>query len=208
MRKAEPDGRNQALLRREQFTLAVHIYSSFVSLQYSDFPINISSAHLKELEALFDSAAAKINANSKGNAATPFDDTFLTKQPDDLESSLLKDDVSTTISAVSSDSNDDIRASPEKNHYSQVRALKLSDVRQKLPADVQVPDAFGPESFEKAERHVKELVLTNTWPKFVNAGYANSIEKLTLKDRLEHCVEDLSDMWSRHVRRRSNFGDV
>ena len=208
MRKAEPDARNQDVLRREQFTLAVHIYSSFVSMQYSDFPINISSAHLRELQTLFDSAAQKVNGSSKHNSATPFDEPLAKSQIDDLESSLIKDQVSITTTAVGNDSSDDILISPEKKHYNQVQAFKLSDIREKLPSNVHVPDAFGPDSFDKTERHIKELVLTNTWPKFVNAGYANSMEKVTLKERLDNCVEDLGDLWSRRIRRRSNIGEV
>jgi hypothetical protein len=54
-----------------------------------------------------------------------------------------------------------------------------------------VPEAFGPGSFDNAERSIKELVLTNTWPKFVNAGYANSMQKPTLGERLDSCKEGL-----------------
>jgi hypothetical protein len=35
-------------LRRKQFNTAVQIYASFVSVQYSDFPINLSFAHRRE----------------------------------------------------------------------------------------------------------------------------------------------------------------
>ncbi|KAF5025125.1 hypothetical protein F66182_2826 [Fusarium sp. NRRL 66182] len=33
----------------------------------------------------------------------------------------------------------------------------------------QIPEGFGPAVFEAAEGHIKYLVLTNTWPKFVRA---------------------------------------
>jgi hypothetical protein len=41
-------------------------------------------------------------------------------------------------------------------------------------ADVDVPDAFNELVFDAAEKEIKYLVLTNTWPKFVNVSRANS----------------------------------
>ena len=58
-----------ALVRR-QFQQAVGIYASFVSFKYSEFPINISSTHLKDLEATFERFAALVCAEATINAAT------------------------------------------------------------------------------------------------------------------------------------------
>ncbi|RMZ88786.1 hypothetical protein DV736_g3981, partial [Chaetothyriales sp. CBS 134916] len=192
MRKADPDLRDQAILRREQYTLAVHIYSAFVSMKYSDFPINISSADLKELEALFEGAAQNVNGDSKHNSATPFDEPVARAMADDVES-LSKDRSPTTSAGGGSE---DIYSSPEKRHYSQVQAFKLSNIRERLPSEIQVPDAFGQDSFDNAERHVKGLVLTNTWPKFVNAGYANHIDRMTVKERVGKGFGNLTDSFS------------
>ncbi|RMZ79516.1 hypothetical protein DV737_g3382, partial [Chaetothyriales sp. CBS 132003] len=199
MRKADPDLRDQAMLRREQYTLAVHIYSAFVSMKYSDFPINISSANLKELEALFEGAAQKIHGDSKHNSATPFDEPIARGMADDVESTSKDQSFTTTASG----SSEDIYSSPEKRHYSQVQAFNLSNIRERLPPEIQVPDAFGPDSFNNAEHHVKGLVLTNTWPKFVNAGYANNIDRVTLKERVGKSFGVLTDSFSRLFRQSS-----
>ncbi len=41
-------------------------------------------------------------------------------------------------------------------------------------ADVEIPETFAEMVFDPAEIEIKYLVLTNTWPKFVNIGRANS----------------------------------
>jgi hypothetical protein len=40
--------------------------------------------------------------------------------------------------------------------------------------DVEIPDAFNEMVFDPAEKEIKYLVLTNTWPKFVNVERAKS----------------------------------
>jgi hypothetical protein len=182
-RKSEPETRDDKAIRRQQFNLAVHLYSSFVSLRHSDFPINISSAHLKELEILFDDAAATINGDEDKNSATPFNDVW-SSSPGDLEKGPSQENGSDSGTLGGDANTFNILTSPEKKHYSQVQAFQLSDIQDNLPEDVHVPEAFGPDSFYNAEQSIKELVLTNTWPKFVNAGYASSMQKFTFKQRL------------------------
>ena len=189
-RKAEPETRDEKALRRQQFNLAVHIYSSFVSLRHSDFPINISSAHLKELEILFDEASVMINGDEDKNSATPFND-FWSAKSGDVERGIAQETGSDSGTLVGDANTYNILTSPEKKHYSQVQAFQLSDIRDTLPADVHVPEAFGPDAFDNSEQSIKELVLTNTWPKFVNAGYASSMQKVTFRERLDACKKGL-----------------
>ena len=212
-RRADPKARDQKALRRSQFNLAVHIYSSFVSLRHSDFPINISSAHLKELEILFDDAAATINGDEEKNSATPFKDLW-SSRAEDLEKGVAHETASDSGTLFGNTSAYDISMSPEKKHYSQVQAFQLSDISDTLPPDAHVPDSFGPSAFDNSERSIKELVLTNTWPKFVNAGYASSMQQPTFKDRLEACKEGidtyefrLRQVWNRGVKRLETSRD-
>ncbi|OLE52724.1 MAG: hypothetical protein AUG51_16665 [Acidobacteria bacterium 13_1_20CM_3_53_8] len=60
--------------RRQQFGAAVQIYISLVSVHYSDFPINLSFGHRKELNSIFDAAAPSIGAELRADPATPLDD--------------------------------------------------------------------------------------------------------------------------------------
>lgn len=206
-RKTEPQTRDEKGLRRSQFNLAIHIYSSFVSLRHSDFPINISSAHLKELELLFDDAATKINGDEDKDSATPFNN-YWSSRPEDLENGTVQETGSDSGTLVGDASSYNILTSPEKKHYSQVQAFQLSDIRDTLPAEIYVPESFKPDAFDNSERSIKELVLTNTWPKFVNAGYASSMQKPTFKDQIEAyrkgidtCGFRLGQVWNRTVKK-------
>ena len=67
-------------LKRRQFKRGVQIYSSFVSLKSSNYPINLSSAHYKELEAVFEGASLLASACPAENAAIPFDSSWTSKQ--------------------------------------------------------------------------------------------------------------------------------
>lgn len=186
----EHEPRDETALRRSQFILAAHIYSSFVSLQHSNFPINISSAHLKELEILFDDAAIAIHGDQNRNSATPFDNW--SAKPGDLERGSAEGNLSDDRTLDGDSTTNIMMTSPERKHYSQVQAFRLCEIEDNLPADLFIPAAFGQESFDNAERSIKELVLTNTWPKFVNAGYASSLQQQSLKERLASCRDGIN----------------
>lgn len=193
LRKPEINRQADERLHRRQFSLALRIYSSFVSLRYSDFPINISSIHLKELDILFSEAAAKVNKSTDHNAATPFDEY------DDAFKDLEANQMSRSTTVTSSHAMVDIMSCPEQKHYSQVQAFQLGHVDDDLPADIEIPAGFGPNVFDRAEASIRELVLTNTWPKFVNAGYVTHIEKPSLKERVGDCIDEVGGMLSKAV---------
>lgn len=146
-------------LQYEQFLQAVRIYSHFISLEYSQFPINISSRLKKELSQVFDEAANTLNRRNSAqsaDSATPFDDfaseASVTPLRDtfDLEGTLGKANLQsvTTMADLASDGR-----------------------------TVFVPEAFSPLVFDPAEAEIKYLVLTNTWPKFVHHGLENNSRK-------------------------------
>ena len=153
------------ILRRRQFNLAVEIYSAFVSMQYSTFPINLSSAHHKELESMLDGPASNISAHVEENSAIPFA-TW------DAERGYEKD----TTSILSSTVSDDYSQPSVMSNLDSFRNLSLFTLGNRLPDDIPIPDSFGPGLFDNAEESIKYMVLTNTWPKFVAAGYATSTQ--------------------------------
>ena len=154
------------ILRRRQFNLAVELYATFVSMQYSSFPINLSSAHHKELEAMFDGPASMISGQVEDNSAIPFA-TW------DAERGYEKDTTSILSSAVSSDEYSQPSVTSNLDSF---RNLSLFTLGNRLPDDVVLPDSFGPGAFDNAEESIKYMVLTNTWPKFVASGYATSTQ--------------------------------
>ncbi|KAK5196476.1 hypothetical protein LTR99_005264 [Exophiala xenobiotica] len=174
LRKQSPVKRHDQALIRQQFNQAVGIYASFVSLKYSNFPINISSAHLRELEAMFEQYAALVCAEPASNAVTPFESYWSSTFSDDLESQAGRDQLSVVSTVVSDSEKNESR--PESAQARQLRELTMSNFGERLPANIGIPDIFDATVFDKAEMSIKELVLTNTWAKFVKAGFAQNAE--------------------------------
>jgi len=194
---------NNKALQRQQFKQAVDIYASYVSLNHSDYPVNLSHAHLKELEAIFESAAAVLYGHnlddSDKNSATPFDipsfnlriwpnsnsNPSSTTSPDDIESSpggansihshkthhTNNTDTSTDYILQTTSYNTSKRQTVLQTYEMSNAATAAIE---HLPEYVPITQGFGPDVFDRAEESIKYMVLTNTWPKFVNAGYASA----------------------------------
>ena len=165
-------------LRRHQFSLAVEIYLSFVSMQHSDFPVNLSSAHLKALNEIFGTAAATINTTTVVQYGVARSVKTRGSRPFDVEHGSDKELVSVTSSYTLNDTN-----SVDSSHVfgvetTSVDKFKSLNVKPLLPPWVAIPDTFGSGVFDHAEESIKYMVLTNTWPRFIDAGYANSIEPM------------------------------
>ena len=157
-------------LRRSQFSFAVEIYLSFISTSHSNFPLNLSSQHLRELNHVFNRAAGTIDITTLV-PARPFESKG--SRPFDVEHGSQKELVTITTSPIHSDTDTDtISGAPSRG----VDKLNLLDLKPRLPESVPIPDSFGPGVFDHAEESIKYMVLTNTWPRFVGTGYASSIK--------------------------------
>lgn len=124
-------------LVRERFNRAVRIYADFISTNDAEFPINISSSELKKLQNVFESSARILYGNKR--------------------------DVDPVAPF------DFARAAPQSADKGFEKAPNEDD--KPLGARVQswgeIPESFDGAVFDEAEKHIKYLVLTNTWPKFV-----------------------------------------
>ncbi|KAI4938442.1 hypothetical protein J4E85_000882 [Alternaria conjuncta] len=157
--------------RRRQFLAATRIYAHFISLEFSEFPINISSKEMKLLHMVFERTANLLfgrRRNSESSSvsdATPFDNVM----PDDAS------DLPINVSAKSNHLSPNA-ISLDKLGRANLRAVsRMGELYDdESVADVEVPDAFNELVFDAAEKEIKYLVLTNTWPKFVNVSRANS----------------------------------
>jgi len=179
-------------LRRKQFSTAVGIFSSFVSLQHADFPVNLSSAHLKELETLFAGPATMVTSQLQDNTVAPFDDFWAAPSPRDVENSPIRDHMSVSSTAVDSL---DGSYSPAKQAHGQITAVKIKEIADKIPDYVPIPETFGPHVFDNAEASIKYMVLTNTWAKFVNAGFASRQGNRSGLSNIQHAFEELTNRW-------------
>ncbi|KAI5861623.1 hypothetical protein GGS23DRAFT_575912 [Durotheca rogersii] len=115
---------------RDAFTQALVIYTNFISPRDAEFPINLSSRDLKQLEAVFERPARILCGEARVDPATPFDGAE-------------------TRSASDGD------------------WMELAEVAGRIQYAGEIPDGFDAGVFDAAHAHVKYLVLTNTWPKFV-----------------------------------------
>lgn len=156
----EAAGQAEKVLRG-QFNRALRLYAAFVADEHAEFPINIPSRTARALDDLF-----------AGPAELLFGDT---SSQSTYHSATPFDDVSKSAPHV------DVELLP-----------RTSDDTFR-PTEVwywgEIPTEFGANVFDEAEAEIKYLVLTNTWPKFVNAGYADYIrdeEGRSLSRRLNH----------------------
>lgn len=134
-------------LVRERFNRALHIYAKFISVQHAEFPVNISSQDLRQLDAIFAQPASIMYGEheSKVDPVTPFGPPpgFGSFEPP---------------------------PSPTATESSQ-KAFRcsVSIIGDRVQYWGEVPDAFDAKVFDAAEESIKYLVLTNTWPKFIKS---------------------------------------
>ncbi|OAA80940.1 Regulator of G protein signaling superfamily [Akanthomyces lecanii RCEF 1005] len=114
----------------EVYNAALEIYADFISPLDAEFPLNLPSADLKNMETIFEKPARILRGAAKVNPATPFD----------FDGPLHR--------GRSGSETDDTSA------YAQYTG--------------DIPAEFDEVVFDKVQHHIKYLVLTNTWPKFVS----------------------------------------
>lgn len=165
--------------RQRQFIRAVRIYSHFISLEYSDFPVNISSRAAKELHHIFDEAAHALNRrrSTHSDSATPFDYSVSSFPRLGTSSSSSAGSSSTRVPSDTSD----LEATLGKANLTSATHMRDDDnERMSGDFDIPIPAHFSPAVLDVAENEIKYLVLTNTWPKFVAAG-CDSMNRLEAK---------------------------
>lgn len=111
----------------DAFNQALGIYATFISIQDADFPLNISSQSLKELQVVFEKPTRALFGDKIVNSTSPF----------------ANNDVAPPLSDV---------------------GIRKSAI---LAYTGEIPAGFDMTNFDSVENHIKWLVLTNTWPKFV-----------------------------------------
>ena len=155
---------------RKQFVAATRIYAHFISLEFSEFPINISSKEMKRLHNMFEAAANILYRHKRDSTvsntsdnATPFADVLPTRNRRGSYSSTMElRRESINLGALG-------RANLEASECMREHCA------DEVLAEFEIAQGFGEEMFEAAEKEIKYLVLTNTWPKFIHVERANSL---------------------------------
>ena len=143
--------------RRRFFNQALRIYASSVSFAYAAFPINLAWRERKALEDVFEGACRVLFGRR-----------------------------------ASQESIDSAWSAPEKTSVSasaQETGVRDGSLRAE-DADAmrawywgEFPDGFDLGIFDAAEKSVKQLVLLDTWPKFVRSGWAKEAAARERKKR-------------------------
>jgi len=139
-----PRGDNVKELIRERFNRALRIYAEFVSVRHAEFPINISSQELKKLESIFETPTRIMYGEKREvDVTTPF--------------------VESPTSAVCPPEGEGEGSDSEKT----IQSTHSAPIEDRVQYWGDVPEEFDETVFDDAEKSIKYLVLTNTWPKFV-----------------------------------------
>ena len=113
--------------RIDAYNAALKLYIDYVSPRDAEFPLNLSSRELKELEAMFESSARLLLGEAQSDETSPF--TFEEPPP--------------------------------------TSASSATDLTLLVRYTGRIPEGFDVDVFNAVQKHVKNLVLVNTWPKFV-----------------------------------------
>lgn len=138
---------------RGRFSRALLIYAGYISSRDAEFPVNLPSAVLKKLEAVFEEPARQLYGDKRRSSdpATPFDTESLMAGRNEKVG--LSDGSSETAIVGTNSSS------------SSVNGVQYRDGRVQYTGVI--PELFSTTVFDEAEASIKYLVLTNTWPKFV-----------------------------------------
>ncbi|OAP56049.1 hypothetical protein AYL99_10201 [Fonsecaea erecta] len=163
-------------LRYRQFWRAVHIYMSFVNMESAEFPINLSSKIRKGLDAVFgDATILLLHRHGQGTLpqlpelpplVSDTDNAFIDPEQPRLFSLDGIDDKITEPGATSA-------SAPLSVSASRVVSPAPSEVNSRANivvsrGTISIPEIFDENVFGEATSVIRYLVLTNTWPKFVN----------------------------------------
>lgn len=143
---------------RDAFIRALAIYHEYISLHDAEFPINISFQEMDHLQAIFDKAARIIYGGPRQNNSpiSPF-------TPSDWPN--------TATPPKRSCGSETFLDSPDSSTRELQASLRNVSYWGEIPMD------FDITTFDQAERSIKYLVLTNTWPKFLQHRRSTEISR-------------------------------
>lgn len=148
--------------RLHLYKVAVEIYASCINLKTAEFPINIESQIYSDLTSTFGDAAKLINQG--GVAGTP---TFR-NVPESYNMAPTKKRSSTVIVI-----DEDTRALCLDDNLPEGQSIM--HIEPRVPDHVSVPVTFTISAFDAAEKSIKGLVYTNTWPKFIDSSSSSDV---------------------------------
>jgi hypothetical protein len=147
-------------VKHRLFNIAVEIFATSVHTKTADFPVNVEGKIRSSLEAIFGSAVIGIKHVDE-NIVDPFNHHSLgsmgLKPPRSIPS---KFDYDVCENYNASDSQENFIGSAKND---------LGVIPEVPETAANIPAGFDEHVFDEAEASVKYMVITNTWPKFVDS---------------------------------------
>ncbi|KAJ6171020.1 hypothetical protein N7470_000087 [Penicillium chermesinum] len=171
---------------RHSFNRALAIYAEYVSPAHAEFPVNLSSSDVRKLDQVFEKPARIVygeaeEAAQPTNPVSPFRTEFdlpatspmssATHVPNPPKSPTMPLSPTSTLFQTPSAN------SGEKGFKNQV-----AEVKDLVKFWGEISPEFDHTIFDDAERSIKYLVLTNTWPKFIKSQRASTGSSVTLEN--------------------------
>lgn len=168
---AEDSCKEEAI--RDAYTRALRIYTDFISIRDADFPINISFQDMGKLESVFEKAARILfGRTGLADHVTPFG-------APPMSFPYGASDGEGSHSRMSQTSERPMVGLSPKDSATELRSMV-----NRISYWGDIPEAFDVDVFDQSEANIKYLVLTNTWPKFVQERRQSdgSLTTLTVED--------------------------
>ncbi|KOS44306.1 hypothetical protein ACN38_g4753 [Penicillium nordicum] len=134
------------------FKIALEIYVFCVDMNLAEFPINIESRIYSDLLEMFGEACAYRNLPESYNTMA-----------------MHRTKLSTMITVEEDTQALCFDAYPHEEQ-------SIMQIESRVPNSVIVPTNFTVDAFDEAEKSIKNLVFTNTWPKFIDFSSDVSID--------------------------------
>ncbi|KAJ5181993.1 hypothetical protein N7449_012140 [Penicillium cf. viridicatum] len=131
------------------FKIALEIYALCVDMNLAEFPINIESRIYSDLVEMFGEACTYRN----------LPESYITM-------AMHRKKLSTVITVEEDTQALCLDAYPHEEQG-------IMHIESRVPNSVVVPTDFTADAFDEAEKSIKNLVFTNTWPKFI--GFSSDV---------------------------------
>jgi hypothetical protein len=146
------------------FKIAVEIYAACVDLKTAEFPVNIESQIYSDLTEMFGEAAQFIGQSvSKGAGTHTYRNV-----PESYMARTHRKRFSTVVTIEEDTHALCLDAYPHEGQ-------SIMHIEPRVGDSVNIPPNFTVHAFDQAERSIKNLVFTNTWPKFIESSSDLSI---------------------------------
>lgn len=167
-KRGYPAGQEKGLVQNA-YARALGIYTKFISPRYAEFPINISFQEMAGLDSTF-AEAARISYGAGGVIRGPASQLVPPGWP--------RSPGAVFLGAETKESQRTSVYVDEDMHELQASLKRVSYCGE-------IPAGFSAACFDQVENSIKYLVLTNTWPKFLQDSRRSSDLSSTVREGLD-----------------------